>query len=50
MSRVVVRDARTREVLWQHEVTGRPFLDYVPAKAWRAQDAGLVTIDTEGDA
>ena len=49
MSKVVVRDTKSREVLWEHEVTGAPLIDYVPAKAWNAQDAGLVTIGTEED-
>lgn len=47
MNRVVVRDANTREVLWSHEVTGAPFINYVPAQAFRDADAGLVTIETE---
>lgn len=49
MSRVVVRDTNTREVLWNHEVTGAPFINYVPAKAFRDADAGLVTIEAEED-
>ena len=49
MSRVVVRDTNTRKVLWEHEVTGAPLIDYVPAQAFRLADAGEATIDIEED-
>lgn len=45
-SRVVVRRS-DGSGLWSHPLTGQPLIDYVPAFAFHAEEAGEVTIVVE---
>ena len=50
MSEPMVRviDTATGGTLWEHPVTGAPFVDYVPAEAFRRADAGEVRVEWDG--
>lgn len=45
--RVVARSTSTGKELWSHKLTGRPFIDYVPATAFQMIDTGEATLEVE---
>jgi len=47
VSRVVVRSTITGKELWAHPLTGRPFIEYVPAEAFQLEEIGEAVIDVE---
>lgn len=45
MAEVRVVDTQSGEVVWRHELTGQPFIEYVPWGGFKEEEAGFVRIE-----